>query len=276
MRRRSALAVALCVLLLTAVVGTTPAEAGQRGTFRVGCGFSHRSADDPIVLPGLAGQAHSHDFFGSTTTRASSTYASMLDSPTTCDRPADTAGYWTPTIYDGGRAVTSRRVTVYYRNDAPVPSSIRSVPADLRMVAGDPHAGAAQSPQVVSWSCRRPSGRKGTWSQAVPTCPPEQALVFRARFADCWNGRAVDSADHMSHVAYRERRGNCPAGYPVSIPQITVEVIVAGTQGGPAVTLSSGSAATGHADFWNTWRQSELDRLVRVCLAAGRQCSTGG
>jgi hypothetical protein len=38
---------------------------------------------------------------------------------------------------------------------------------------------------------------------------------------------------------------------------------------GPGVTLSSGSARTGHADFWNAWKQPALDSLVVTCLRAG-------
>lgn len=280
MRRSLPVTLAVAVtVLLTVLVGSAQAadpHGGRRGTFRVGCDFSHRSSDDPIVMPGMAGMAHSHDFFGSTTTRASSTYTSMVAGDTTCDRPGDTAGYWTPTIYDHGRAVESKRTTVYYRNYAPDQSSIHTIPANFRMIAGDSHATTAPQPQVVGWSCRHASGHKGAWAQAVPTCPSGEFLVFRARFPDCWNGTAIDSADHRSHVAYRLHTGECPKGFAVTIPQISVEVLVGGTQGGPGVTLSSGKVATGHADFWNTWRQAELDRLVRVCLAAGRQCATGG
>ena len=47
--------------------------AAVRGRVRV---ESHR-ADDPIVLPGHAGDAHLHDFFGNTTTAADSTHASL-------------------------------------------------------------------------------------------------------------------------------------------------------------------------------------------------------
>ena len=52
---------------------------GRVGQFVVECGWSHSSFDDPIVHPGHAGASHRHDFFGNTTTSATSTYEQLLD-----------------------------------------------------------------------------------------------------------------------------------------------------------------------------------------------------
>ena len=38
------------------------------------------------------------------------------------------------------------------------------------------------------------------------------------------------------------------------------------------MTLSSGDMGSAHADFFNTWNQAELTRLVTTCLNAGIQC----
>jgi hypothetical protein len=92
----------------------------------VRCDFSHRSSDDPIVHP-TPEHAHSHDFFGNTTTNAFSTYKTMTtgidpndppptppDSPiTTCSRPKDTAAYWFPTVSWSGKELTPNRVNFY-------------------------------------------------------------------------------------------------------------------------------------------------------------------
>jgi hypothetical protein len=46
----------------------------------------------------------------------------------------------------------------------------------------------------------------------------------------CWNGKDLDSPNHMSHVSYPangtfESQGPCPASHPVKIPQLMYEVI---------------------------------------------------
>ena len=76
---------------------------GRNDVFLVHCGYSHTLKDDPIVYPGQPGASHTHDFFGSTTTNANSTDASMIASGSTCNIAGDTAGYWTPALYDLSR-----------------------------------------------------------------------------------------------------------------------------------------------------------------------------
>ena len=60
-------------------------------------------------------------------------------------------------------------------------------------------------------------------------------------------------------------RGTCPAGYPVRLPQLSLNVhyhlpTVSG------LTLSSGSIYSAHADFFNAWNQVVLARLVQINL----------
>lgn len=46
-----------------------------------------------------------------------------------------------------------------------------------------------------------------------------------------------------------------------------------GTAGAdPSISLSSGSAMTGHGDFFNTWNQRTLKKLVRDCLINLQAC----
>jgi hypothetical protein len=57
-------------------------------TLPVRCPFSHRNSDDPIKYPyppGNQGAAHSHDFFGNTSTKFDSTYGTMTAALTTCE-----------------------------------------------------------------------------------------------------------------------------------------------------------------------------------------------
>jgi hypothetical protein len=44
------------------------------------------------------------------------------------------------------------------------------------------------------------------------------------RFPDCWNGRDLDTADHKSHVEFRNSDGTCPPSHPVPFMEINLEV----------------------------------------------------
>ena len=109
--------------------------------FTVDCPFSHRAPDDPIVHPGQPGASHSHEFFGSTATDASSTGATLRGTETTCEDGDDTAAYWVPTLSVDGVPVAPSFVRAYYR--ARPGADVRAVtspPLGLAMIAGDPDA----------------------------------------------------------------------------------------------------------------------------------------
>ena len=97
-------------------------------------------------------------------------------------------------------------------------------------------------------------------------------MTVHVNFPDCWNGTALDSTDHKSHLAYHDPDGSCPAGFPVPIPRVRVNVHYP-TTGGPGVVLASGGQYSGHADFFNAWVPKELQHLVTVCINAGRRCN---
>lgn len=46
----------------------------------------------------------------------------------------------------------------------------------------------------------------------------------------CWDGKNLDTADHMAHMSYPangtfDSRGPCPESHPVPVPQLMYEVI---------------------------------------------------
>jgi hypothetical protein len=103
-----------------------------------------------------------------------------------------------------------------------------------------------------------------TLTTAPVACPAGSHEVLVVRFPDCWNGKDLDSADHRSHLAYRVGRA-CPAGYPVRIPRLSLNVHY-DLASVDDLTLASGSIYSAHADFFNAWDQSVLARLVRLNL----------
>ena len=75
---------------------------------------------------------------------------------------------------------------------------------------------------------------------------------------------ARTAADHISHMANASGEG-CPPSHPVRVPSVTF-VLRYPVQISPEYTLSSGRLRSMHADYWNTWDQSELENLTSRCL----------
>jgi hypothetical protein len=246
----------------------------ELGSFRVECEFSHRAQVDPIVAPGTQ-SAHVHDFFGNDSTSATSTYDSMRAGDTTCSALGDLAGYWAPTLLSpSGTRVMPERSIFYYRNRPVGYRTTTLFPRDFRMIAG----GADKFPHTY-WTC---DGESDTSYEFRRTAPPNcngRKLKAHVFFPSCWDGVRLDSPDHRSHVAYgRDDDGRvegtdpdtCPATHPVKLPQLDFRVLYPITDG-RNYRFSDGTALM-HADFWNTWTQSELQRWVRDCLWAGESC----
>ena len=235
--------------------------------FVADCSYDHRLSDDPIVRPAQPGASHSHDFFGNKSTDAFSTYASLRASTATCSRLADRSAYWVPTLYSAGMAVRPLGMSAYYTTRGKWPSTIVAFPEGLRIVAGNSVATQPQATMITLWTC---GNNVATESSQVPTCPAGTPLFVHVRFPDCWNGTHLDWADHKSHMAY-SMRGVCPAGYPVALPGLQINVSYP-VRGGSAISLASGGAYSAHGDFFNAWDQAVLTYLVRQCLNLGNRC----
>jgi hypothetical protein len=266
---------ALAVLLVAAGIlafathePPSSATGGAGPQFVVVCTWSHRASDDPIVHPGHAGISHEHDFFGSGATDASSAATSLLGTDTSCQtHEADTAAYWTPTLYDGDVPVEPGRLYAYYRRPAIAgldPSTVQTIPFGLAIVAGDTSSG-----DEVGWHC----GASSELSSAPPVCPRGTPLALRVVFPPCWDGERLDSTDHRSHMSYVDD-GRCPASHPVVLPELVVDVAYAFSGDPSGLRLASGDVGTGHADFLNAWDPLGLAQLVEGCLIREVGCGT--
>jgi hypothetical protein len=282
---------ALAILVVAALVGcliaiaaatwlSNPTLAVPKGDDRLAldrfvfrCHFSHRAKDDPIVHPGHAGMAHSHDFFANRSTSADSTYESLRAADTTCGLDEDTAAYWVPTLYKNGKALEPDGAALYYRSKYD-PESVKAFPPDLRMIAGDSRATSPQPTNVTAWKCAigkndkvqeppRDLGLNDLLQEPPRECPYGTRLDLFFTFPNCWDGQNLDSPDHQSHMAYS--RGECPSTHPVRTPEIGLNIIYP-TSRGAGITFSSGSRYTAHADFINSWKQRALVKLVRECI----------
>lgn len=75
-----------------------------------------------------------------------------------------------------------------------------------------------------TWTSRAPE------TMAFPTRPCPEGIMTSLRFPTCWDGKNLDSPDHMSHMSYPElgtfeSGGPCPESHPVRVPQLMYETI---------------------------------------------------
>ena len=216
-----------------------------------------------------------HDFFGNSSIVASSTYASMRAAASNCTVSGDRAGYWSPSLLTPDKErVQPERAIFYYRNRPVDYRRTVAFPPDFRMVAGGSYPNAY-------WTCDGESDAGfSSRKRTIPDCGEGGKIKLHVFFPSCWDGERSDSRDHRSHVAYgldEEGRvagtdpDRCPQSHPVKIPQLDFRVLY-DVSDGSDYRLSSGGVIP-HADFWNTWVQSDLQDLVTECLAvAGEAC----
>jgi Domain of unknown function (DUF1996) len=241
--------------------------------FPADCQLSHRLSDDPIVLPGLAGASHSHDFFGNHATNAGSDYTQLAGATGNCDPAVDISSYWVPTLYRNNQPVQPSIITFYYLGEGVNnPAAIRPTPTGLKIVAGNAKA-TGDADSIARWSCLH-AGQVPP-SKNFVNCPAGTQLETYLDFPQCWNGTSLDSADHKSHMAYPVA-GNCPASHPVPVPKLRM-VIRYPVSGDPSVLrLASGDGRTFHGDFFNVWPAAEMERRVRDCINVVVKCGHDG
>jgi hypothetical protein len=290
--------------LLLAVLITPLAQAHPPGAFAVQCRFSHTLKDDPIVYRGQPGKAHRHAFYGNRSTNAHSTRRSLMRAKTTCSHDEDLAATWFPTAEyrKGGEwrfMKAYRERTYYFPSIRDNLGSTGTIPKNIKIIGGNAHATSWRQNPAVRWFCGEKSPeRPWPYDCTRYTKPLEDGIRAIVDLPFCWDGERLDSPDHHSHVIYPDPKdrtphtkpARCPASHPVNIPSISIRAHFAlkdpclgRTPCGPdsggrnvRIRLSSGPYYTMHADFWNTWVQRPLDRLVKKCLWAHVECGIFG
>ncbi len=222
--------------------------------YAIGCSFSHRNNDDPVVFPGEPGRSHNHTYIGNRTVDATTTPVSLLGGRSSCESVSDSSAYWMPTLFVGQNDVPPLAAVVYYVNRSR--QRISAPPKGLVMIAGTAAARSRQPKGIVAWSCGA-VGAKPRYA-TIPTCREDQMLQLQATFPNCWDGRRLDSADHKQHLKYASN-GLCASSHPIAMPQLILIVLYPPVP--PGSQVASGRFGA-HADFMNGWDQAELERLV--------------
>ena len=260
--------IVLLVVLIGSVVVVIPqgraAVTGEH-RFSIVCPFSHLQQVDPIVTPGPSGTpaAHLHAFFGNRSTDADSTYRSMLSAGTTCELSKDRAGYWVPTLVrPDGEVVKPTSAFAYYRaNPATQDEVITPFPRDFRAVSDRYvyHCGSMRRESTGPVDCRG---------------LPHSQVVLSILFSPCWDGVQLDAPDHRSHIVW-PKGGACPSSHPVEVPVVGLHVRYPLARITSEWQLTSGPLESAHGDFFNSWRQRALRRLVSKCLGVTKSAGDG-
>jgi hypothetical protein len=265
-----------------------PAGVGDKPEFRADCTYSHRLADDPIVLPGLPGASHMHSFQGNKAVDANTTAADLTRfTATTCKPVQDHSAYWVPTLYDAAtkKPVETTGFRVYYRSLRSNSTGVLPIPTGLRLVAGDakkkePTPRGAQGqfycafygPGDLDGVAR---STNGNW----PICGTGATFHFMLQFPDCWDGKHLDSPNHKDHMAFGTDQG-CPADHPVRIPALTFDIQygVTGTKAGYYLSSdpTGKSASSMHGDAFLMWDAAAMNKRTKDCVLQRRTCDNYG
>jgi Domain of unknown function (DUF1996) len=257
-----------------------PVSAGNPRTapeFHAQCAVFHHASDDPIVFPGRAGASHNHTFFGNASTNADSTLQSLDTGASTCAPAQDHSAYWIPTLYSHAKVVDPKEVTIYYGTNLKDYAKIQPFPRGLRMIVGNPmqQTGTDNS----HFFCAGGAGEQGRTADGLfPVCGVGANLVRYIVFPECWDGVHLDSPDHKAHMANGIGGGVCPADHPVPLPTLVYVLSYPDALGHDpaAITLSSGTIHSLHADFFNAWQPAALAQRVRDCLNQHVKCDAEG
>jgi len=181
----------------------------------------------------------------------------------------------------------------YYKADYQVTTANQVVPpTGLKMVVGSmrgsptsPQPGGNADPTLVkginyAWNCK--DDYRLAKSHIPTDCNPGEILGLHITFPTCWNGRDLDSPDHISHMRYGSGQGACPASHPVQIPTITLNIEWKVPQGGTAgwrlssdmytVNSQNPGGYSTHADWINGWDPDIMRSFINNCNNAEKEC----
>jgi len=267
-----------------------PAPSG--GEFRISCGISHMSNDDPLLYPNQEGAAHHHTFYGNTSVNYKSdlnNFASTGNS--TCSGGImNRSAYWVPSMINtetNEPIQPSGNVLVYYKTGGVDAALIKAPPKGLRMIAGGMKAKDNSKFNHTDFTCHpRATSKRNTWPRTmeIPSgtnCEPGDDLMQTVAFPQCWDGKNLDSPNHQDHMAYASNNA-CPVTHPIAIPSISINVhfTVKATDNLTKWRLSSdnylfngkNAGYSAHADYVEGWDRQLIEGIVKNCINARRDC----
>lgn len=294
---------------------------GANALLRFSCSTLVIDRLDPLVNPNQLPSPHLHQIVGGNGFNVTMDPAhdiSQVATCTTCTFAEDFSNYWTAVLFFKARNGTYKRVpllpnigfeqaeggmTVYYSPQAR--GTVTAFKPGFRMLIGDAanrDRATAQAFRQLTYTCLLNLGTRSGETKDFPTRPCAAGIMANVRFPTCWDGKNLDSPDHMSHVSYPsmgtfESNGPCPATHPVQVPQLFYETIWdtrafnnkdMWPEDGSQPFVWSQDDATGygsHGDYVFGWKDDALQKamssncnincpqLRSQTIAAGNKCS---
>lgn len=286
---------------LASLAITLLASGSASAWFRVACTDPLvQERVDPVISPNQTPSNHVHTVHGAKNFRGNSTYDVLrASSCTSCLVTQDLSNYWFPKLYFRDpktklyEPVDNGGLLVYYQNrgDGDVVNGgagLKAFPAGLKMIAGnalsrskkyvDGEGSQAElRERSAQWSCLRYPNADGYDGHGFPTTDCEAGFNARLHMPACWDGKNLDSADHISHTAFLSQldNGSCPSTHPVPLMKLFYEITWNVHDFATRWTASDGWPfvyATGdptgyswHGDFQNGWDTTALQNAIDKC-----------
>jgi hypothetical protein len=151
----------------------------------------------------------------------------------------------------------------------------------------DPAAGGA------SYACSNAAGEWGPSGRTIAAalvggkCTAGGELVYGVNYPYCWDGRNLDSPNHISHMSapvFNEAKWakECPTSHPVAIPAVSFNVHYRITSDAEVARWKLSSdfmvdpalprGITGHGDVFFAWDPEIMRTFVEKCVKAKSDC----
>ncbi|KAL3423325.1 hypothetical protein PVAG01_05072 [Phlyctema vagabunda] len=270
---------------------------------------------DPIVNFGEVSK-HAHAIHGGNAISSTSTTSDLLASTcTSCEVSQDKSAYWFPQLYfenfGTGKFEAVDQVgglLAYYLLFANSgETKVTAFPEGFQMISGDVNrrnftAGPVPDNPKSEWTAEQSTEsslrQKAIGFNCLNYAKSPEGSLYRhflpdkayldancadgvrveVMFPSCWNGKDLDSSDHMDHVRFPSQvmTGECPKGFETRLISLFYEVIwntnaFKGVDGQFVLANGDPTGYGLHADFITGWETDFLQSAADQCTNASGQ-----